>query len=193
MITALCPIRFPDCCCACKICGRLNPPNPSAPMRRKFRRETPSQKRELLPGIVSIISGTSNGSSFDPSNVPPIQQFFTPPPIPSPPAIPPPTAQNNYPTPADMSLPQRPKSSLARPRRPLNTDRPAGPTTTASGSASETVAVPASDTQSRPPPPPKESALTFSSRQQLRRLFVSTPTNLILHQPDQRSARVRRV
>ncbi len=54
MMTALCDRRIPDSASARSSCGRASPPRPRAPIRRKFRRDTPSQNRCGLPRIVSI-------------------------------------------------------------------------------------------------------------------------------------------
>ena len=51
MITALCGLREPVAASARRICGSVSPANPSAPILKKFRRETPSQKRERPPAI----------------------------------------------------------------------------------------------------------------------------------------------
>src|SRR5215204_1281722 len=56
MMTALCDFRMPEAASASKSCGKASPPKPSAPIFRKFRRETPSQNFELEPWIVSMIS-----------------------------------------------------------------------------------------------------------------------------------------
>ena len=43
MMTDLCARLSPVCACARRICGRLSPPSARPPMRRKSRRENPSQ------------------------------------------------------------------------------------------------------------------------------------------------------
>ena len=55
MITALCDFFTPPAASARKICGSESPPSASPPMRKKSRRETPSQNRPFeCPLMVSM-------------------------------------------------------------------------------------------------------------------------------------------
>jgi hypothetical protein len=62
MITALCERRIPAVFSAWSSPGRASPPMPNAPMRRKLRREIPSQNPDrsgLGPRIVSMGGGVA--------------------------------------------------------------------------------------------------------------------------------------